>query len=112
MSFSEKLSVLHSSHIISDLDKISYYISFLYQGRLVFCEEKDRMLEKYGFFHTTNADHRTDYCSKYIMGYLSSLAAIVLVIFGKMLDRSFRVEEFAMMFLVLCISLSMQRKTA
>ena len=50
--------------------------------------------------------------SKYILGYLSSLAAIVLVIFGKMLDRSFRVEEFAMMFLVLCISLSMQRKTA
>lgn len=60
MSFSEKLSVLHSSHIISDLDKISDYIAFLYQGSLVFCEEKDRILEEYGIFHTTNADHRTD----------------------------------------------------
>ncbi len=51
----EDHSVLLSSHIVSDLEKISDYIAFLHQGSLVFCEEKDRLLEEYGILYTTNA---------------------------------------------------------
>lgn len=51
----EDHSVLLSSHIISDLEKISDYIAYLHQGSLVFCEEKDRLLEEYGILYTTNA---------------------------------------------------------
>lgn len=51
----EDHSVLLSSHIISDLEKISDYIAYLHQGKLVFCEEKDRLLEEYGILHTTSA---------------------------------------------------------
>ena len=40
-------SVLISSHIISDLEKICDYIAFLHGGRLLLCEEKDRLLERY-----------------------------------------------------------------
>ena len=40
--------VLLSSHIVSDLERICDYIAFLHKGRLVLCEEKDVLLEKYG----------------------------------------------------------------
>jgi len=43
-------AVLLSSHIVSDLEKLCDYIAFLHQGRLLFCEEKDRLLEDYGVF--------------------------------------------------------------
>jgi len=44
----EDHSILISSHILSDLEKICDYIAFLHQGRLLFCEEKDRLLDTYG----------------------------------------------------------------
>ncbi len=41
-------AVLLSSHIVSDLERICDYIAFLHKGRLVLCEEKDLLLDKYG----------------------------------------------------------------
>lgn len=41
-------AVLLSSHIVSDLEKICDYIAFLHRGRLLLCEEKDRLTEEYG----------------------------------------------------------------
>ena len=46
----EDHSILISSHILSDLEKLCDHIAFLHQGRLLFCEEKDRLLEMYGIF--------------------------------------------------------------
>ena len=46
-------SVLMSSHIVSDLEKLCDYITFLHKGELLLCEEKDRLLEQYGFLQTT-----------------------------------------------------------
>lgn len=43
----ESHSVLISSHILSDLEKICDYITFLHKGKLIFSEEKDALLEKY-----------------------------------------------------------------
>ena len=43
----EDHSVLLSSHIVSDLEKICDYIAFLHKGQLLLCEEKDRLLEEY-----------------------------------------------------------------
>lgn len=40
-------TVVLSSHIVSDLEKICDYIAFLHRGRLVLFEEKDRLLEEY-----------------------------------------------------------------
>lgn len=42
-------SVLISSHIVSDLEKICDYISFLHRGRLMLCREKDELLNEYAF---------------------------------------------------------------
>ncbi len=44
----ERRSVLMSSHIVSDLEKVCDYIAFLHRGRLVEFGEKDALLEKYG----------------------------------------------------------------
>ena len=46
----EDHSILISSHILSDLEKLCDYIAFLHKGDLLFCEEKDRLLEEYGIF--------------------------------------------------------------
>ncbi len=47
----EHHTVLISSHIVSDLEKLCDYILFLHKGQVVFCEEKDRLLEQYGMLH-------------------------------------------------------------
>ncbi|MGN1313498.1 MAG: ABC transporter ATP-binding protein [Lachnospiraceae bacterium] len=52
----EKHTVLLSSHIVSDLEKISDYIAFLHKGRLLLCEEKDRMLERYGLLNCSQEE--------------------------------------------------------
>ena len=41
-------AVLISSHIVSDLEKICDYIAFIHRGKLMLCEEKDMLLERYG----------------------------------------------------------------
>lgn len=43
----EDRSILLSSHIVSDLEKVCDYIAFLHRGRLLLFEEKDRLLEEY-----------------------------------------------------------------
>ena len=47
---SDNHSILISSHILSDLEKLCDYIAFLHQGRLLFCDEKDALLDGYGIF--------------------------------------------------------------
>ena len=54
----ENCSILLSSHIVSDLEKICDYIAFLHKGRLVLCEEKDRLLEEYALIRLTEEQLR------------------------------------------------------
>jgi len=49
----ENHSILISSHIVSDLDRICDYIVFIHNGKLMLFEEKDRLLEKYCIVHCT-----------------------------------------------------------
>lgn len=46
-------SILISSHIVSDLEKICDYIAFIHKGKVILCDEKDRLLEKYCVIHCT-----------------------------------------------------------
>ena len=52
----ETHSILLSSHIISDLEKICDYIAFIHQGSLILCEEKDRLLEEYALLKLSRAE--------------------------------------------------------
>ena len=49
----EDHSILISSHIVSDLERICDYIAFLHKGKLVLCEEKDVLLDKYAVLKCT-----------------------------------------------------------
>lgn len=44
----ESHSVLMSSHITTDLERIADYIVFIHKGRVVFNDSKDSILENYG----------------------------------------------------------------
>ncbi len=52
----EEHSILLSSHIVSDLEKICDYIAFIHKGRLIFFEEKDVLLEEYAILKLSAAD--------------------------------------------------------
>lgn len=47
----ENHSILISSHIVSDLEKLCDYIAFMHKGKLLLCEEKDVLLGEYGVIH-------------------------------------------------------------
>ena len=49
----ENHSILISSHIVSDLEKLCDYMAFLHKGKLLLCEEKDILLSEYGIIHCT-----------------------------------------------------------
>ncbi len=49
----ENHSILISSHIVSDLEKLCDYIAFIHKGKLLLCEEKDQLLSEYGLIHCT-----------------------------------------------------------
>lgn len=55
----ENHTVLLSSHIVSDLEKICDYIAFLHEGKLLFCEEKDVLVERFGLVQLSLADLET-----------------------------------------------------
>ena len=49
-------SILISSHIVSDLEKLCDYVAFLHNGRLLLCEEKDELLARYSLIHCTQEE--------------------------------------------------------
>ncbi len=52
----ESHSVFISSHILSDLEKVCDYITFIHRGRIVFSSEKDALMEKYGIVRCSRED--------------------------------------------------------
>ena len=49
----ENHSILISSHIVSDLERLCDYVAFLHKGKLLLCEEKDVLLSEYSIIHCT-----------------------------------------------------------
>lgn len=47
----ETHSILISSHITSDLEKICDYVAVIHQGKIRLCEEKDSLLARLGILH-------------------------------------------------------------
>ena len=52
----EDHAILIPSHTTSDLEKVADYIAYLHQGKLLLCDEKDRLLESYGRLVCTRDD--------------------------------------------------------
>ena len=52
----EEHSILMSSHITTDLERIADRITFLHRGKLLFCKPKDELLDRYGILRCGAAD--------------------------------------------------------
>ena len=48
-------SILFSSHITADLEKIADYITFIHNGSMIFSEKKDELIYNYGMIRCTSA---------------------------------------------------------
>ena len=46
----EKHSILLSSHITSDLERIADYITFIHKGKIILTETKDNLIYNYAIF--------------------------------------------------------------
>ena len=51
----ESHSVLVSSHITSDLEKVADYITFIHKGKLIFTQDKDTLIDNYGIISCGDA---------------------------------------------------------
>lgn len=63
----EEHSILLSSHITSDIEKVADYITFIHNGKIILSEAKDELLESYGILKASEEQfaqlNRDDYVS-------------------------------------------------
>lgn len=67
----EEHSILMSSHITSDLEHIADYITFIHDGKIIFTDSKDNILENYGVIRCGKKEYEQIDPSD-IIGYRSS----------------------------------------
>lgn len=83
----EEKSILFSTHITSDLDKIADYITFIHNGAIIFSESKDDMINNFGIIKCGKEDFnmidKTD-----IVGYRKSQFGYEVLINNKQRNRS------------------------
>lgn len=83
----EEKSILFSTHITSDLDKIADYITFIHNGAIIFPESKDDMINNFGIIKCGKEDFnmidKTD-----IVGYRKSQFGYEVLINNKQRNRS------------------------
>lgn len=83
----EEKSILFSTHITSDLDKIADYITFIHNGAIIFSESKDDMINNFGIIKCGKEDfNKIDKVD--IVGYRKSQFGYEVLINNKQRNRS------------------------
>ncbi|MFI3254222.1 MAG: ABC transporter ATP-binding protein [Eubacteriales bacterium] len=72
-------SILMSSHITSDLEKIADYITFIHKGKVILTENKDVLRDEYGIGRMKKADFEKLEKADYLSSRVSGLQQEVLV---------------------------------
>ena len=72
-------SILMSSHMSSDLEKVADYITFIDQGKIILTEEKDTLLYQYGIARMKQGDFEKLDASEYLAARKRGLQMEVLV---------------------------------
>lgn len=75
----ENHSILISSHVSSDLEKVADYITFIDHGRIILTEEKDILLYNYGIARMKQSDFDKLDSSEYLAMRKRGLQVEVLV---------------------------------
>ena len=88
----EDCAILVSSHIISDLEKVADYITFIHEGKIIFSENKDRLLEEYGVLKCSHHDFEQIDKTK-VLGYRENQFSVAALIRKKDVPKGFLVEQ-------------------
>lgn len=90
----ENHSILISSHIVSDLEKLCDYIAFLHKGKLLLCEEKDVLLNQYGIIHCT-AEQLADLDSDAVLYKKTNAYGIEAMVLRKSIPECFSISPIS-----------------
>ena len=88
----ESHSILISSHIVSDLEKLCDYIAFLHKGKLLFVEEKDILLENYSILKCSNAEF-DDIDREAVKGVRRTDYGVEALVIKDMVNPAFKLEK-------------------
>ena len=75
----EKHSILFSTHITSDIQKIADYVVLIHNGKLIFEEQKDEMIYNYGIIRCKKADFSQINPDDYLISRETTLSMECLV---------------------------------
>lgn len=88
----EDHSILISSHIVTDLEKICDYVTFLHHGKLLFCEEKDELLDGYGILRIGKSEFEA-VCPEAVVAARKSEFGVEAVVKRSLLPGGMPVER-------------------
>lgn len=88
----EQNSILFSSHITSDLEKIADYITFIHEGKIVFSESKDVLLYEYGIWKGTK-EEALDLPEEGIVRVLKHPFGLQILVKKEEVSSSFQLEK-------------------
>lgn len=88
----ETHSILFSSHITSDLEKIADTITFIHKGEVLFTETKDSLLYDYGLWKGTK-EQATEIPSHAIVGKRPGTFGIELLVKREFVSQAFPLER-------------------
>lgn len=87
----EQCSILMSSHILSDLDKICDYITFIHKGKIHFSETKESLMEKYGLLKCSLEDfERLD--SGFVLGSRKNQFGVEVLVDKQRMERNLLID--------------------
>lgn len=98
-------SILISSHIVTDLEKLCDYIAFLHNGRMIVFEEKDALIEQYGLF-TGSADEIAALPAEAIIGIRENKYAVQALLARSKVDKSIPMEKCSLEEIIIFLSKS------
>lgn len=96
-------SILMSSHIISDLEKICDYITFIHNGKIIFSEEKDLMTEKYGILRC-DPEFADSYPQNAILGMKRTPLGCELLLDRSLISSEIKTERASIESIMLLMS--------
>ena len=88
----ESHSILFSSHITTDLEKIADTITFIHKGEIVFSESKDVLLYEYGLWKGTE-EQAKEIPSQSILGKRKSAFGVELLVNRNYVSPAFTLEK-------------------
>lgn len=78
----EDHTILLSTHIISDIEKIADYVTFIHKGHIIFSQSKDELIYQHGIIRCSKEDLRW-IDSSYIVGFRENSFAVDVLIRSK-----------------------------